>query len=108
MKIVNYLKNFINKLKNKKQNQLLLDSPKNRYTNLINSYEIENIINNMPQNLTQLEKAYYIYLELGKIVSESPQFVFTNREGKEKHYNDVIDSEYYGICKSISELYVSI
>ena len=43
MKIVNYLKNFINKLKNKKQNQLLLDSPKNRYTNLINSYEIENI-----------------------------------------------------------------
>ena len=108
MKIVNYLKNFINKLKNKKQNQLLLDFPKNRYTNLINSYEIENIINNMPQNLTQLEKAYYIYLELGKIVSESPQFVFTNREGKEKHYNDVIDSEYYGICKSISELYVSI
>ena len=48
MKIVNYLKNFINKLKNKKQNQLLLDSPKNRYTNLINSYEIENIINNIP------------------------------------------------------------
>lgn len=106
MKIVDYLKNFINKIKNK--NQLLLDSPKNLYTNLINSSEIDNIINNMPQNLSQIEKAYYIYLELGKIVSESPQFVFTNREGKERHYNDVIDSEYYGICKSISELYVSI
>lgn len=108
MKIVDYLKNFINKIKNKKQNQLLLDSPKNLYTNLINSSEIDTIINNMPQNISQIEKAYYIYLELGKIVSESPQFVFTNREGKERHYNDVIDSEYYGICKSISELYVSI
>ena len=108
MRIVDYLKHFINKLKNKKQNQLLLDSPKNLYTNLINSTEIDTIINNMPQNISQIEKAYYIYLELGKIVSESPQFVFTNREGKERHYNDVIDSKYYGICKSISELYVSI
>lgn len=108
MRIVDYLKKFINKLRNKKQNQLLLDSPKNLYTNLINSSKIDNIIKNMPQNLSQIEKAYYIYLELGKIVSESPQFVFTNKEGKEKHYNDMIDSEYYGICKSISELYVSI
>lgn len=108
MRIVDYLKNFINKLKNKKQNQLLLDSPKNLYTNLINSTEIDTIINNMPQNISQIEKAYYLYLELGKIVSESPQFVFTNREGKERHYNDVIDSKYYGICKSISELYVII
>ncbi len=108
MRIVDYLKNFINKLKNKNQNQLLLESPKNIYTNLINSSKITNIINNMPQNLSQIEKAYYIYLELGKIVSESPKFVFTDREGKERHYNDVIDSEYHGICKSISELYVSI
>ena len=108
MRIVDYLKNLINKIKNKKQNQLLLDSPKNLYTNLITNYKIDTIINNIPQNISQIEKAYYIYLELGKIVSESPQFVFTNKEGKERHYNDVIDSEYYGICKSISELYVSI
>ena len=108
MRIVDYLKNLINKIKNKKQNQLLLDSPKNLYTNLITNSKIDTIINNIPQNISQIEKAYYIYLELGKIVSESPQFVFTNKEGKERHYNDVIDSEYYGICKSISELYVSI
>lgn len=108
MRIVDYLKNFINKIKNKEQHQLLLNSPKNLYTNLINSPQIATIINNMPQNLSQIEKAYYIYLELGKIVSESPQFVFTDREGKEKHYNDPIDNEYYGICKSISELYISI
>lgn len=108
MRIVDYLKNFINKIKNKKQNQLLLDSPKNLYTNLINSSKIDNIINNMPQNLSQIEKAYYIYLELGKIVSENPQFVFADREEQGKHYNDSIDNKYYGICKSISELYVSI
>ena len=108
MKMVDYLKNFINKIKNKKQNQLLLDSPKNLYSNLINESQIDAIINNMPQNLSELEKAYYIYLELGKIISESPQFVFTDFEGKKEHYNDLIDNNYYGICKSISELYVSI
>lgn len=108
MRIVDYLKNFINKIKSKKQHQLLLDSPRNFYTDLINSPKIDTIINNMPQNLSQIEKAYYIYLELGKIVSESPQFVFADRERKEKHYNDPIDNEYYGICKSISELYISI
>lgn len=43
-----------------------------------------------------------------KIVNENPQFVFTDTEGKEKHYNDAIDNEYNGICKSITELYVSI
>lgn len=106
MKIIDYLKNFINKIKNK--NKLLLDSPKNLYENLINSSEIDTIINNIPQNLSKIEKAYYIYLELGKIVSESPRFVFTDGEEKERFYNDKIDSEYYGICKSISELYISI
>ena len=33
MKIVYYLKKIINKLKNKKQNQILLDSPKGIYKN---------------------------------------------------------------------------
>lgn len=108
MKIFDYLKNLIDKIKSKNQKQLILNSPKNIYTNLINSFQIDTIINNMPQDLSEIEKAYYIYIELGKIVSESPQFVFADREGKERHYNDKIDSEYYGICKSISELYVSI
>ncbi|MGN1299476.1 MAG: hypothetical protein ACI4UE_05815 [Candidatus Scatovivens sp.] len=108
MKIVDYLKKFINKIKTKNHNQLILDSPKNLYLDLINSQKIDDIINNMPKNLSEIEKAYYIYLELGKIVSESPQFVFTDRKGKEEHYNDKIDDNYSGICKSISELYVSI
>ena len=55
------MKNYL-----KRKNQLLLDSPKNLYTYLINSSKIDTIINNIPQNLSEIEKAYYIYLELGK------------------------------------------
>ncbi len=106
MKIVEYFKNMINRIKNR--NQLLLDSPKNIYEDLINSPQIDTMISSMPKNLSKIEKAYYIYLELGKIVNESPRFVFTDRKGKKEHYNDIIDNEYYGICKSIAELYISI
>ena len=108
MKIVDFFKNIRDKLKGKKQNNLLLDSPKNLYNDLIKNEKIDNIINNMPQDLSELEKAYYIYLELGKIINESQQFVLTDSKGKFNHYNDTINDEYSGICKSISELYVSI
>lgn len=47
-------------------------------------------------------------MELGKIINENPYYVFTDIKGKSEHYNDKIDDRYYGICKSISELYVSI
>lgn len=108
MKILDYFKNVINKFKTKNKSQLLLNSPKNNYKDLISSSQIDTIINNIPKNLSNLEKAYYIYLELGKILSENPKFVFSNIEDKIIHYNDNIDSQYYGICKSISELYVNI
>lgn len=107
MKIVDYFRKLINRIKNKNQ-QFLLESSKDAYKDLIKSPKIGNIIKNIPKNLSETEKAYYIYLELGKILSEDPQFVFTDRKGKEEHYNDVIDENYYGICKSIAELYVSI
>lgn len=54
-------------MKDKKQNQPLLALPKNLYTNLISSFEINTIINNIPQNLSEIEKAYYIYLGVGEI-----------------------------------------
>lgn len=108
MKIVDYLKNFMATLKSKKRNQLLLDLPDNLYSDLISDYQINSIIENMPKNLSEMEKAYYIYLELGKIVSDSPTFTFSNEKGKQKHFYDKVNSDYYGICKSISELYVSI
>ena len=108
MKIIENLKHLINKIKNSKGNKLLLYSPENLYTNLISNSQINSIINNMPSNLSEIEKAYYIYLELGKIISENPKYVFTDISGKEKYYNFSITDDYYGICKSISELYVSV
>ena len=106
MKIIDYFKNKINRKKNK--SQLLLDTSENRCKDLINDEYIQNILCNMPHNLSNMEKAYYIYIELGKIVKERPKFVFSDVQTKKEIYNDAIDSEYYGICKSISELYISI
>lgn len=90
------------------RSNLLLHLPKGKYRNLIKSSRINDIINNMPNNLSLIEKAYYLYLELGKIISENPRFVFSDWDYKNIHYNDNMDNRYYGICKSISELYVSI
>ena len=105
MNIISYIKNFIFKITHK---SLLLSAPKDMYNDLIAAPKIDSIINNMPENLSDLEKSYYVYLELGKILSENPQFVFTDEDGKLEHYNDIIDEKYYGICKSICELYVSV
>lgn len=107
------IREFIKKIKTRmnkdiRNNYITYKIPKNYYKDLIEENEIEKIINNMPDGLSNMEKAYYIYIELGKIVSESPRYVFSNIAKKDVLYHDKIDKEYYGICKSISELYVSI
>ena len=102
----NFFKNIINRITGKYK--ILLDSPKNLYNDLIKNEKIQNIINNIPEGLSKLEVAYYVYIELGKFLKENPQFVFNDILGKKRHYNDKMDEEFYGICKSISELYVSI
>ncbi len=105
------LKNIFNRLKNRiklGKKQKLLESPKMQEDDILHNSKIENIINNMPQGLSKIEKAYYIYLELGKRLNENPEFVFNNREYKEEHYNDPTNEKYEGVCKSISELYVKI
>ena len=99
------LRRIINRI-TRKRNILMLDEAK--YKGLVASDKIESIISNMPSDLSNLEKAYYVYIELGKVVSENPEFVFADRAGREAHYNDQMDTEFYGICKSISELYVSV
>lgn len=104
MKISNYFKKIINRIKFKKH--LLLDSPKNIYSDLIQKPEISNIIDNMPENLSQIEKAYYLYIELGKIVTYDHRFYVLDR--RQEIYNNNVDDSYSGICKSLSELYVNI
>ncbi len=107
MNLINILNRFKNRIKFGKK-QKLLESPEMQEEDILNDPKIENIINNMPQGLSKIEKAYYIYLELGKILNENTEFVFNSREYKEEHYNDPTNEEYEGVCKSISELYVKI
>lgn len=80
----------------------------NTYKDLINSSKINTIIDNMPKGLSKMEKAYYIYIELGKILNEDPRFVFAEEEERIARYNNPVSDKFYGICKSMAELYVSI
>lgn len=105
MGLFSYLRNFIKK---PNKEDLLLDTPKNLYSDLIESEKIDRIISNMPKNLSDIEKAYYIYIELGKILKENAKFVLGDINIKKNHYNDKIDLDYSGICKSISQLYANV
>lgn len=109
MKWLEKIRNFLNILKNKrKTSSFLLESPEKLYSSLIEDEKIESIINSVPNDFNKLEKAYYVYIELGKILKEDPNFVFRDEIGKNANYDNKIDKNFYGICKSISELYVSI
>ncbi len=78
------------------------------YSELIKTDKIQAILNNMPKGLTKIEKAYYVYIELGKIISKDPNWFLASTKDALKHYDDNIDDNYFGICKSISELYSNI
>lgn len=107
MNLIDLLKKLKNKIRFGKK-QKLIESPKIKEDDILNNSKLENIINNMPQGLSKIEKAYYIYLELGKLANENAEFVFNSREYKEEHYNDPTNEKYEGVCKSLSELYVKI
>lgn len=78
MSIIYYIKNLLNKIKDKRNGNIILTSSQDLYSDFITKPEITSIIDNMPTNLSQMEKAYYIYLKLGKFLSESPTFVFSD------------------------------
>lgn len=78
------------------------------YSNLMKSKKIQAIFHNMPKNLNQLEKAYFVYLELGKILSENPKDVLDSTENRVHRFGTNIDDSFYGVCLSISELYAFI
>ncbi len=100
--------NLFNFFKRPKKGKLILNSSQNLYDDLISEDKVKSILANIPENLTDLEKAYYIYIELGKILGESSRFLFSDIDQKIEHYDDKIDSNFKGICKSISELFVNV
>lgn len=78
------------------------------YTAFLNKPEVSQILKNMPQGLNNLEKAYYIYVELAKILNEDPNVALSDYLHKQPLYKNKVDSSYYGMCKSMTDLYINL
>lgn len=72
--------------------------------------EIEKIINSIPKDLTELETAYFVYLELGKILNANTEYFLTGSISKRnrifdagKNINTIRSNNI--ICNSSAELY---
>ena len=75
----------------------------------------EHILNRMPEGLSQIEQARYIYIELGKLVSFDEGYWLGNRREKEKIYKSSRKIKEFKdlksnkvICVSLSKLYNSL
>ena len=44
---------------------------------------IEKIIGSVPENLTELETAYFVYLELGKVLAQDTEYSLTRSLSKQ-------------------------
>lgn len=74
---------------------------------------VEKIIGSIPKNLTELETAYFVYLELGKILAQDTEYSLTKSLSKQsrlfeagKNINNINFPNV--ICNSSSELYTYI
>jgi len=105
MRIIDLVKEKVNRIN--LQRKYLLPSPNYNYTDSVKEIK-ERIINSIPEGLSELEKAYYIYLELGKDLYENPINMFGEREERIGLSNINIGDELHGNCKAIAELYATI
>lgn len=74
---------------------------------------LESIIDNIPQNLSQMEKARYIYINLCKQVSYDPKYLIADSpEEKQELFDEDVQLENWTknrvICSTISKLYVEL
>ena len=70
------------------------------------------ILGEMPENLTQLEKARYIYLKLGQYLNFNTTFQNTSEDNFFKIFGSKVDTETFNknqvICREWSQLYCSL
>lgn len=114
MGLIDYIKKWRQKKDDKprakeKEHRPMVYVPEQDYEQLIQTPKIQKILQTIPKNLSKMEQAYYVYIELGKIVNQSVKFELGNVEQKYQWINEEIEeTKYEGICKSISELYIAI
>lgn len=102
MKIVDWFRRI------RLRKRLLIPSSNPDYEDSIKQVK-EKIINSMQsREFSKIEEAYYVYIELGKILSEDPINAFGEVEERRGLFNKKIGKELQGNCKAIAELYVSI
>lgn len=65
--------------------------------------KIYNLLMNMPKNLTDMEKARYLYLGLGRISSFSMDYWYGNRQKQKNIYRKLSSNSEIVICKTIAE-----
>ena len=57
-------------------------------------FDLKGIIRKMPADLTKLEQARYIYLELGKMISYDAQYLIAKTlEEKQSLFDEEVDLE---------------
>ncbi len=105
MEIIGSIKEKINRARLKKV--LVLPEENIKYSQKIQELK-EKIINSIPTDLDDMEKAYYIYIELGKALNEDPINVFGVYKDRERLHKKKIEDSLEGNCKAIAELYVQI
>lgn len=102
MKIIDWFRRI------KLRKRLLIPSSNPDYEDSIKQIK-EKIINSIKgKDFTKIEEAYYVYIELGKILSEDPINAFGEVEERRDLFNQKIEKELQGNCKAIAELYASI
>lgn len=76
-----------------------------RYINIIYSTpEYRNIIKSIPNNLSKLEKAYYVYVRLCEILYENQAVVYNYLENFDFCFDTVRENN-VGNCRQMSELF---
>jgi len=101
---------LINKLKDAKE-YIKLKFIETETQKRINEKRIKDLIEHIPQNFTDLEKARYIYIKLGRYFSYDGKYISSKTEEEKEgiYYKDVDNiSDDKIVCSSLSKVYAYI
>lgn len=103
--------NSLRQLYMRESGKLLLDFPDNKrkeYINIImNTKLYRDIIENIPDDLNNIEKAYYVYTKLGVLLYENNSLVYNHINNLSMYYDTIRDNG-VGNCRQMSELFVTM
>ena len=74
----------------------------------VEEMDYDKFLEKMPDNLTQIEKARWIYIQLGRFFSYDERYILTENEDERKKIFDKTPEEITGdkaVCTSISRIY---